>query len=126
LQYQFATLQSKLASIESSCGPHLHVEAANPRDLTFSKIAEEVKGHAFQLQVWIHVANLNDLTRIDREKRQVVEHAARTLDRLIDRVSDLNDACSQARPKDLKIELLPDVEDDEEYESYDDDDEYDG
>lgn len=122
LQYQFATLQNRLSQIETICAPNLHVEAANPRDLTFSKIADEVKGYAFQLKIWGHIANVENMERIDTRKRKTVELASHTMDRLLNRVTELSEACLKARPRDLKIAPLPEVDEDP-YDSYDDDDE---
>ncbi|KAL6709478.1 hypothetical protein ACN47E_001413 [Coniothyrium glycines] len=113
LQYQYETLQNKLSQVVSSCAPYLKVEAANPRDLTFSKIADQVEGFAFELRLWAYTSHLEGLARVDVEKRRVVEIASRNLDRLASRVSELADACLQARPKDLKMPALPEVEDDD-------------
>ncbi|KAH7401319.1 hypothetical protein BKA66DRAFT_405717 [Pyrenochaeta sp. MPI-SDFR-AT-0127] len=112
LQYQYAMLQLKLTHISKTCAPFIKVEAANPRDLTFAKIVEHIKGFAFDLDVWAHVANLNSMAKIDSRKRAIVEAASKTLDRLTDRVKELDDACSRAKPKDLKLEVFRNVDDD--------------
>lgn len=112
LQYQYATLQNKLAQVGSICAPFVKVEAADPRDLTFAKIAELVDGYAFDLQVWAHVAKVENMARIDSQKRKVVEAASRNMDRLVVRVDELDKACAQAKPRDLKFEGLPEVDDD--------------
>ncbi|KAF1946615.1 hypothetical protein EJ02DRAFT_335884 [Clathrospora elynae] len=111
LMYQYVLLQKKLNQIEKTCLPYLKVEAANPQDLTFEKIAEQTKGFAFDLQVWAHVANVEGLARIDARKRGVVEAAARNLERLIGRVAELGEICLRAKPKDLKVEETPVVDD---------------
>lgn len=123
LQFQFTSLQNKFAEIDSVCARNFHVEPADPRDLTFAKIAEEVKSHAFNLQVWEHTVNLRSLERIERSKRPIVEHASRTLDRLLERTAQLCDACAVARPRDLKFEAVPEVDDDSELEDDEDDEE---
>lgn len=112
LQYQYEMLKLQLDQIGKTCAPFVKVEAADPRDLTFAKIAEHIKGFTFDLQVWAHVANLSSMAKIDSRKREVVEAASRNLDRLIDRVAELNNACSRAKPRDLKLEAFPEVDDD--------------
>jgi hypothetical protein len=120
LQYQYATLQNKLNQISKTCAPYTKVEAANPQDLTFGKIAELASSYAFDLQTWAHVATLEGMAMIDPRKKEVVDAASHSLDRLTDRVTDLNDACLQAKPRDLKFELLPHVDDDHLFEDEDD------
>lgn len=123
LQFQYSTLQAKLAQISAICVPFKDILPADPRDLTFEKIAAQVEGFAFDLQIWSQVANLAGLAMVEKSKRSIADAAARTLGRLIDRVSDLHDACTIAKPKDLKLLPLPKVSDDEaEYELYDDGD----
>ena len=121
LQFQFAALQNRFADITSVCRPNMHVEAANPRDLTFAKISDEVNGFAFQLRIWHDIVNMDGMTRIDRTKRDIVDKAARTLDRLVDRADDLQRHCAAARPRDLKTVALPDADEDDEYDGYSDD-----
>jgi len=100
------------------CQPHLHVEAADPKDLTFSKIAEEMEGFAFQFKVWSHVVNLDNMDKIDVSKRKTAELAARTLERILERVEKLVNVCGAATPRDLKVMALPEIEEDGgEYES---------
>lgn len=113
LQYQYNKLQDKLSQTSSVCAPFLDVEAANPKDLTFAKITEQVNGFAFELRVWAYTACLKNLVKIDVEKKDIVEMASRILDRLIDRIDDLKDACMQARPRDLKFQPLPEIHDEE-------------
>jgi hypothetical protein len=120
LQYQYATLQNKLNQISNTCRPYIDVEAAKPQDLTFEKIAERVKGFAFDLQVWAHVSNLEGMAKVDPRKRKIVDAASQSLDRLIDRVTELNDACLQAKPRDLKYEILPEVDDEKLFDDGDD------
>ena len=110
LQYQYSTLQNKLDQLSSICAPYLKVEAANPRDLTFAKIAEQANSFAFDLQVWAYTSNLDGLVKIDQEKRNIVEAASRNLDRLIDRVTELVEVCMKAKPKDLKFVEIPEVD----------------
>jgi hypothetical protein len=125
LLVQFANLQNKFSEICTICARNFHVEPANPHDLTFFKIAEEIRGHAFSLQVWEHLVNLKNLERIERSKRKVVELAAKTLDRLSERTSELSECCEKARPRDLKFEPPSDLEDGSERESSEDEgDEY--
>ena len=52
------------------------------------------------------------MAKIDAQKRLVVESASRTMDRLLDRVGELQTACAQAKPRDLKVEALPRVDED--------------
>jgi hypothetical protein len=121
LQYQYAMLQNKLSQISNACAPYVKVEAANPEDLTHGKIAELAASYAFDLEVWAHVANLEGMAMIDPRKKRVVDAASHSLDRLLDRVTDLNDACLQAKPRDLKFEVLPQVDDDNLFEDGNDD-----
>lgn len=117
LQYQYATLQNRLAQLGSTCATYSHVEAANPHDLTFAKIAERVDDFAFDLQVWSHIVCLNSMAKIDAEKRYIVEAAARNLDRLLCRVHELDHACARAKPRDLKIAAAwPRVDEEKMYE----------
>ena len=123
LQFQYSTLQTKLAKISATCAPYSNVEPANPRDLTFAKIVAQADGFAFDLHIWSQTVSLDGLAMVEKSKRNIADATSRTLGRLIMRVSDLNDACIVARPKDLKLTPLPFVEDDEgEYELYDDGD----
>jgi len=121
LQYQYATLQNKLDQISSTCSPYMDVEAAEPQDLTFDKIVEHTKAFAFDLQVWAHLANLDGMAKVDSRKREVVDAASRSLDRLLYLVAELNDACSNAKPRDLKFKKLPEVDDETLFEDGDDD-----
>jgi hypothetical protein len=121
LQYQYAAIQNKLDQISSTCAPYIDVEAAEPQDLTFEKIVEQTKGFAFDLQVWAHLANIEGMARVDSRKREVVDAASRSLDRLLDQITTLNDACFRAKPRDLKFKVLPEVEDDSLFEDGDDD-----
>jgi hypothetical protein len=115
-------LQSRLAEIGQICHPNAHIEAADPRDLTFSEIAEVVEGFAFQFRVWSQIVNLENMERIDVTKRKNVELAARTLERILERIEELMVVCSRASPRDLKIEPLPDTDEEDNYGSYDDSD----
>lgn len=117
LRYKYSKLQDKLAFVETTCSKYLDVEAAAPQDLTFAKISEQVKGVAFDLQIWSHIANIEDKVKVDS---QIPEAASRILDRLIRRVEDLSEACGKARPKDLKIGPLPQVLLDDSFGSFDD------
>lgn len=86
---------------------------ADPRDLTFEKLAARVDGFAFDLHIWSQVANLGGLAMVDKSRRNVADAASRNLGRLIERVSELHNACATAKPKDLKLPPLSDVGDDE-------------
>ncbi|KAI5380401.1 hypothetical protein J4E82_000978 [Alternaria postmessia] len=121
LQYQYATIQNKLYQISSTCAPYIDVEAAEPQDLTFEKIVEQTKAFSFDLRVWAHLANIEGMARVDSRKREVVDAASRSLDRLLDQITTLNDACFRAKPRDLKFKVLPEVEDDSLFEDGDDD-----
>ncbi|KAH9879833.1 hypothetical protein J1614_001857 [Plenodomus biglobosus] len=122
LQYQYATLQNRLAQLGSTCATYSHVEAANPHDLTFAKIAKRVDGFAFDLQVWAHIICLNSMAKIDAEKRYIVEAAARNLDRLLCKVQELDHACARAKPRDLKFAVAwPRVDEEKMYEEEDGD-----
>lgn len=113
LQYQYGTLQTALAQIATTCTAYLQVEAADLRDLTFTKISDKVKAFSFDLQVWAHVVSLDSMAQIDARKRRVVEAVSRGLDRLIERVGELGDACREAKPRDLKYRALPEVDNEE-------------
>lgn len=119
LQFEYSTVQTKLAKISTTCAPYSNVEPANPRDLTFAKIVAQVDGFSFDLHIWSQTVNLDGLAMVEKSKRNVAEATSRILKRLSARVSELNDACIRAKPKDLKLTPLPSVEDDEsEYELY--------
>ncbi|KAF3005130.1 hypothetical protein E8E13_010303 [Curvularia kusanoi] len=116
LQVQYEKLQDTLTQTSGSCKKYLDVEPANPQDLTFTKIQETVEGFAEDLHVWSHVANLNGLARIDRNLRHLVDAASDVLGRLLVRAADLREACANAKPKDLKMPVLDDGDDDDLYE----------
>ena len=107
--------------VGATCGPYVDVEAVHPRDLTFAKIAEQCQGFAFELEVWSYVARVEDMARIDSRKRKIVEATSRTLDRLLERATALSNDCANLKPVDLKVEILPELEDSESDESEDDD-----
>lgn len=113
LLYQFRMIQDRLSEVQTKCAPYEDLEAANPRDLTFSKIAEEVKGYSFQLAMWGQIVHIESLCRIDKKRREVVERVSEALDRINDRVTELNRACQAAKPRDLKISPPPEREDDD-------------
>lgn len=120
LQYQYSVLQAKLLQIGTTCLPYKDIMPADPRDLTFDKIAGRVDGFAFDLHVWGQVADLHGLAMVEKSRRNVADAVSRNLGRLIERVSDLHEACAAAKPKDLKLPPLPSVDDDEgEYASCD-------
>ncbi|KZM24995.1 hypothetical protein ST47_g3840 [Ascochyta rabiei] len=123
LPFQYSTLQVKLAQICAVCLPFKDVEPADPRDLTFEKIAAQVEGFGFDLRIWSQVANVNGLAMVEKSKRNVANAASRNLARLIVRVSELHDACAAAKPRDLKLPSLPTVTDKEDEEELYDDDE---
>ena len=122
LRFQYDTLQDRLAQICSSCVPYLDVEPANPQDLTFAKIRDTVEGFEGDLHIWSHVANLDGLGRIDKNMHDLVDAACDTFDRLLKRVTELHDLCRTVKPKDLKMQSLDDIDDDEDFELYDDGD----
>lgn len=122
LQVQYSTLQSKLSQVCESCEKYLIVEAADPRDLTFTEIRDTVEGFAEDLHIWSHVANLDGLARIDKSMRHLVDAASEILDRLVDRVTALRKACANAKPRDLKMPVLDQMDDDADVDLYDDDD----
>lgn len=120
LQFRYSTLQAKLLQIGTACLLYKDIMPADPHDLTFDKIAGRLDGFAFDLHVWSQVADLNGLAMVEKSRRNVADAVSRNLGRLIERVSDLHDACATAKPKDLKLPPLPAVDDDEgEYGSYD-------
>ena len=121
LQFQYTALQHMLKQVGATCGPYVDVEAVHPRDLTFAKIAEQCQGFAFELEVWSYVARVEDMARIDSRKRKIVEATSRTLDRLLERATALSNDCANLKPVDLKVEILPELEDSESDESEDDD-----
>lgn len=91
----------------------MDVEAAKPKDLTFEKISEQANAFSFDLEVWAHVINVDGLAAYDLRKKGIMDATSRGLDRLIDSVTELDNACSQAKPKDLRFEELPKVDDDD-------------
>ncbi|CBX98371.1 hypothetical protein LEMA_P097800.1 [Plenodomus lingam JN3] len=121
LQYQYAALQNRLTHIGSTCATYALVEAASPQDLTFTKIAEQVDGFAFDIQVWAHIVCLDSMARIDSQKRHVVETASRNLERLLYKVAELDDACARAKPKDLKLVGWPQIDNEMAYKEEEDD-----
>ncbi|KAF2851265.1 hypothetical protein T440DRAFT_71936 [Plenodomus tracheiphilus IPT5] len=121
LQYQYATLQNRLAQIGSTCTTYAEVEAANPPDLTFAKIAEQVDGFAFDLHVWAQTVCLDGMAKIDSQKRHVVEATARNLDRLLFKAKELGDACARAKPRDLKFAGWPQFDEEKMFEEEGDD-----
>ncbi|KAJ4344999.1 hypothetical protein N0V95_006036 [Ascochyta clinopodiicola] len=121
LQFQYSTLQAKLAQICAACLPFMDVEPADPQDLTFEKITAQVEGFGFDLHIWSQVANLSGLAMVERSKRNVADAASHNLARLIVRASELHDACAAAKPRDLKLPSLPTVTGvEDENEPYDD------
>ncbi|EDU45817.1 hypothetical protein A1F94_002699 [Pyrenophora tritici-repentis] len=122
LLYQFEMVQNKLSQINKTCAPYIDVEAAKPQDLTFEKISEQANAFSFDLEVCAHITNLDGLAAYDLRKKGVLDAASKGLDRLIDSITELNSACSQAKPKDLKFEKLPKVDDDNLF----NEDDYDG
>jgi hypothetical protein len=121
LHSQYVTLQNKLSQIPTLCKRYLDVEAANPQDLTFEKISSQAKGFAFDLHVWAHVANIEGMTRVEQRKKSMVKAASRTLERLGERVEELGRVCEKAKPQDLKVVTLPDMDEDALFEDDDDD-----
>jgi hypothetical protein len=115
LQYKYLVLQNKFADIILACVRYINVEAANPRDLTFEKLSEQVKGFAFELRVWSHVANFQNMARsnITKDAKTVTDATSRNMDRLIERAEELHEACLEAKPGDLKFDSLPKIEDEE-------------
>jgi hypothetical protein len=122
LLFLSSMLQSRLAEIVQICHPSAHIEAADPKDLTFSGITEVVEGFAFQFRVWGQIVNLENMDRIDVTKRKNVELAARTLERILERIEELMVICSRASPRDLKIEPLLDTDEEDDHRSYEDSD----
>jgi hypothetical protein len=115
LQLKYLVLQNKLADISLACIRYIDVEAADPRNLTFEKISEQVKGFAFDLQVWSHIANIQNMARRDvpEHARAITDAAARNMDRLIERAAELHNACLRAKPSDLKFGELAKVDDED-------------
>jgi hypothetical protein len=113
LHLKYLVLQNKLADISLACIRYIDVEAADARDLTFEKISEQAKGFAFELQVWSHITNIQNMARRDvpEHARAVTDAAARNMDRLIERVEEVHDACLKAKPGDLKSGDLPKIDD---------------
>jgi len=107
LLFQYSTLQHKLAQTTRICSPYTNIEAVDTADPTFGTIRDQVRGIAFELGAWSHVARVEDLARIDSRKRTVVEAASRVLDRFIHRVEELNRLCEKTKPRDLKAVAIP-------------------
>jgi hypothetical protein len=115
LQHRYLKLQNKLSDVTLACVRYIKVEPANPRDLTFEKLSEQVRGFVLDLKVWSHVANIQNLSRryLPNDARDVADAASRIIDRLLDRAEELHDACSKAKPNDLKFDGLPKVDDED-------------
>ncbi|KAH7095262.1 hypothetical protein FB567DRAFT_24703 [Paraphoma chrysanthemicola] len=113
LQYKYLLLQNEFAEITSACLRYIDVEAAHPRDLTFEKISEQVKGFEFDLKVWSYVANIEKMPRLDvpEDAVAVTDAASRIMDRMYDRAVELKEACARAKPGDLKFAGLKKVDD---------------
>lgn len=105
LQYKYLLLQNKLADITLACIRYIEVEPADPRDLTFEKISEQVKGFAFELRVWHHVSNIEEMGRMDvpEQARGVLDACARGLERMGERAEELCGVLGEAGPGDLKL-----------------------
>ncbi|KAF2714126.1 hypothetical protein K504DRAFT_399912 [Pleomassaria siparia CBS 279.74] len=116
-----ATLQNRFSEIGEICQPNLHIEAADPRDLTFAKIVEEVEGFAFQFKIWSQIVNLDNMEMIEARKRNIVELAATTMNRMLKSVEELGDVCARAAPRDLKMTEGTGSDDEELYESSEED-----
>ncbi|KAH8724563.1 hypothetical protein GQ44DRAFT_827244 [Phaeosphaeriaceae sp. PMI808] len=128
LQLKYIQLQNWFADINLTCLRYADVEAANPRDLSFAKISEQVRGFEFDLKAWSHVANIQNMAKseVPRDAIGVTDAAARNMDRLIDRAMELNEACSKAKPNDLKFRGLAKIDDEESiFDSNNDDQEQD-
>jgi hypothetical protein len=114
LQLKYLELQKILTGVTLACMRYNQVEAANSQDLTFEKLSEQVTGFLLDLQLWYRVANIKNLARRDLPEgaRDIADAASRAMDRLIDRAEGLHNACSNARPDDLKFDELPEINDD--------------
>lgn len=115
LLYKYLLLQNKIADISLACVRYINVEPARPQDLTFEKISEQVKGFAFDLRTWRHIANIESMAKRDipADARAVTDAASRNLNRLIERATELLDACSKAKPGDLKFQELSKIDDED-------------
>lgn len=109
LQHKYALLQQALDNITSKCQKYINVEGASPADLTFQKICDQVQGLAFDLKVWHHVCNIQNIATAGAVVA-VADTAALILDRMIERAAELRDACSRAKPGDLKFAGLDRVD----------------
>jgi hypothetical protein len=107
LQYKYLVLQNKLADIILACVRYIDVEAAHPKDLTFEKISEQVKGFTFELRVWNQIANIQNMARRD------VPEDAKAIADAASRATGLHDACLEAKPNDLRFEELERVDDED-------------
>jgi hypothetical protein len=108
-------LQNKLADIILACVRYIDVEAAHPKDLTFEKISEQVKGFTFELRVWNQIANIQNMARRDvpEDAKAIADAASRNMERLVERATGLHDACLEAKPNDLRFEELERVDDED-------------
>jgi hypothetical protein len=115
LQYKYLVLQNKLADIILACVRYIDVEAAHPKDLTFEKISEQVKGFTFELRVWNQIANIQNMARRDvpEDAKAIADAASRNMERLVERATGLHDACLEAKPNDLRFEELERVDDED-------------
>lgn len=110
----FQALQIKLEDIVK------FLSISTEADTRYSEISADVSGIAFQLGMWSRIVMLDSITTVNSTNRETVELTFRTLQRLLDRASDLYQALVKAEPHDL----IADVENDEHYDvdSSDDDD----
>jgi hypothetical protein len=115
LRDQYLVLQDKLADIILACVRYIDVEASTPQALTFEKISEQVKGFTFELKVWSQIANIQNMAIRDvpEDAKAVAVAASRNMERLIERASELHDACLEAKPSDLKFAQPERVEDED-------------
>jgi hypothetical protein len=114
LVFKYLQLQSKLTDVALACKRYNQVEAANSQDLTFEKLSEQVTGFVSDLRLWYRITNMQNLAQSNLPEggRDISDAASRAMDRLIDRAEALHNACSNARPDDLKFDELPEINDD--------------
>lgn len=110
---QYLNLQDELAHVREACRRFINVEPADAQDLSFAKINDHVKAFKFDLEVWQRLANIDQVPRnnLDDRELRTVTAASRTLSRLTDQAIALSEACSKAKPGDLKYLGLPQVDD---------------
>lgn len=70
------------------------------------------------MQVWARIVNVKSITTINASRKETIELTSHILKTLLDRASNLEDACRVATFRDLQFEEIPIMAGD----NYEDDD----